>query len=203
MSKNVVLVFPHISNSWVPKYKITLPLGLLYIASYLQAGGYEVNIINQRIEPDWRRVLEESLRKNPLFVGVTSMTGPQIAHALEISSVVKRFGNTPVVWGGPHPTILPSQTIENALIDIVVQGDGEETCLELAQSFEGKRPLRSVKGIWHKDNGVIQTTGSRELIDINRQPPLAYNLIDPQRYFIMESGVKHLNFITSRGCPHN
>jgi radical SAM superfamily enzyme YgiQ (UPF0313 family) len=33
--------------------------------------------------------------------------------------------NKIVVWGGPHPTVLPLQTLENEYVDAVVIGEGE------------------------------------------------------------------------------
>ena len=77
----------------------------------------------------------------------------------------------PVVWGGIHPSLLPAQTLENEDIDIIVQGEGEETFLELVQALDGKQPLSTVKGIWYKENGHIKSTGMRSFVDLNKQPP--------------------------------
>ena len=102
-------------------------MGPLCLAAPLRRRGYEVRILDQRVEPDWRAILRQELEKRPVCVGVSSMTGPQIRHALEISRMAKAHGAAPVVWGGIHPTILPAQTLENESIDIVVQGEGERS----------------------------------------------------------------------------
>ena len=105
-------------------------------------------------------------------------------------------------WGGTHASLLPAQTLENENIDIVVQGEGEETFVELVQALDGKQPLSNVKGIWYKDNGRIKGTGTRPFIDLNKQPPLPYQLIDLTKFTRTMFAIEHLDFFTSRGCPH-
>jgi radical SAM superfamily enzyme YgiQ (UPF0313 family) len=145
-------------------------------------------------------MLINELSHDPICVGVSSMTGPQLQFALEISRIAKKYGNSPVVWGGVHPSLLPEQTLENENIDVVVQGEGEETFLELVQALDGKRPLSSVKGIWYKENGHIKNTGIRPFVDLNQLPPLSYDLIDLGKYRRVLFGIPHQNFFTSRGC---
>ena len=122
MSKRVVLVYPRIIKGWQAQPRVAIPMSLLCIATPVMDGGYDVKIIDQRVEPRWRSVLKEELRKDPICVGVSSMTGPQLRHALEISKIAKEYGNAPVIWGGIHPSLLPEQTLRNDNIDIVVQG---------------------------------------------------------------------------------
>jgi radical SAM superfamily enzyme YgiQ (UPF0313 family) len=202
MSKRVLLVYPHIIKGWQAQLRVEIPMGLLCIATAVVQEGYDVKIIDQRVDPRWRSILEEELRKDPICVGVSSMTGPQLRYALEISKIVKDYGNVPVVWGGIHPTILPDQTLRNEFIDFIVQGEGEETFLELVQALEGKKSLGTVKGICYKDHGQIKDTGIRPFVDLNQQPPLAYYLVDLKEYLRVISGVGHLNFLTSRGCAY-
>ena len=67
---------------------------------------------------------------NPFLVGVRVLTGPPIPRAIEVSKIAKSL-NKIVVWGGPHPTILPEQTLQNPNIDSVVIGEGEHTFQKL------------------------------------------------------------------------
>jgi len=175
-------------------------MGPLCLAAPLRRRGYEVRILDQRVEPDWRAILRQELEKRPVCVGVSSMTGPQIRHALEISRMAKAHGAAPVVWGGIHPTILPAQTLANESIDIVVQGEGEESFPELVDAIDEGRSLRGVRGIWFKEDGRIQHTGRRPHAVLGEQPPLDYDLLDLKKYLRIISGVGHLNFLTSRGC---
>jgi len=202
MNRRIVLVYPQIMKGWQARPTVALPMSLLCIATPVMNAGYDVKIIDQRVEPRWRPILKDELQKDPICVGVSSMTGPQLRHALGISKMVKEYGNSPVVWGGTHPSLLPEQTLKNENIDIVVQEEGEETFPELVQALDGKRPLSTVKGIWYKDNGLIKNAGMRPFIDLNKQPPLPYHLIEPKNYTRTMFGIEHLDFFTSRGCPH-
>lgn len=202
MRRRVVLVYPHIVKGWQARPRMAMPMSLLCLTTPVTNAGYDVKIIDQRVEPRWESILRQELQQDPLCVGVSSMTGPQLRHALDISKMVKEHGNAPVIWGGTHASLLPAQTVMNENIDVVVQGEGEESFPELVQALEGKRPLRTIKGIWYKENGHAKNTGRRPFIDPNQQPPLPYHLIDLSRYTRRLFGIGHLDFFTSRGCPH-
>ncbi|MFC1851297.1 B12-binding domain-containing radical SAM protein [candidate division CSSED10-310 bacterium] len=201
MRKRVLLVYPHYVTGWLAQPRLAIPLSVLCVATPVSRAGYEVKIIDQRTEPDWRSILINELSHEPICVGISTMTGPQLKYALEISSLVKKYGHSPVVWGGIHPSLLPEQTLQNENIDFVVQGEGENTFLELVQALEGQKPLSSVKGIWYRENGEIRKTGLPTFVDLNQQPPIAYDLIDLKKYSRVLFGLNHHNFFTSRGCP--
>jgi len=201
---DVILVQPRDRISRAPN-RITrsspLPLGLLSVATPLDVAGYQVRIIDQWTEPDWERILLAELKTGPICVGVTAMTGGQLWWALKTSEIVKRNSDVPVVWGGVHSSLLPQQTLENPCIDIVVQGEGEATFLELVRALANKDALNTIEGVWHKDGGQIKQAPPRPFIDLNRQPPLSYHLVNLKSHMLSVSGVDALRFETSRGCP--
>jgi radical SAM superfamily enzyme YgiQ (UPF0313 family) len=202
MNKKVILVQPRHIKGWQAQPRVEMPMGLLCIATPVSLAGYNVRIIDQRTDPSWLSNLRQELSQRPVCIGITSMTGSQIKYALEISRIAKEYENVPVVWGGVHPTILPEQTLRNEYIDIVVKGEGEETFLELVQALDSGKSLNTVKGILYKDSGQIRDTGIRPFLDLTQQPPLSYHLLDLNKYIRDISGVGHLNFFTSRGCPY-
>ena len=194
-------MYPRFLRGWQAQPKLATPLGLLSVGTPVSLSGYTVRIIDQRIEPDWRFLLIRELEQDPICVGISTMTGPQLQFALEISRIAKEHGSAPVVWGGVHPSLLPEQTLQNENIDIVVQGEGEQTFLELVQALEGKRSLRSVQGIWYKEKGHMKATETRPFVDLNQLPPLSFDLLDIEKYRRVMFGISHQNFFTSRGCP--
>jgi len=201
---DVILVRPRHRISRDPiSHHAPLPVGLLAVATPLDVAGYKVRIIDQWTEPNWEEILLAELKTMPICVGITATTGTQIYWALKASEIVKENSNVPVVWGGIHASMLPSQTLENQYIDIIVQGEGEETFLELVNTLASKRPLDNVKGILHKDGSQIKQTPPRPFIDLNKQPPLSYHLIDLKSHMNSIYGIDALQFETSRGCPFN
>ena len=179
-----------------------LPLELIAVGSPLARKGYRVRIIDQRVDAEWRETLERELARNPVCVGVTSTTGPQLRHALDVSQIVKAHGDVPVVWGGIHATLLPEQTLERPEIDFVVQGEGERTFDELVAALERGGPVGDIAGVWRKDDGRVVHGAPRPFIDLNAEPPLEYDLVDVARYTRTVFGVKRLSFSTSRGCSY-
>ena len=196
----VVLVHPCTTARWSVQPWCDLPLELICIGSPLVRKGYRVRIIDQRIECDWRTTLENELRKDPICVGVTSTTGPQLRHALEISRAVKESSDVPVVWGGHHATLLPEQTLEKPEIDYVVQGEGEVAFKALVKALEDGQSIEAIPGVWYTKNRRAGHTEPGPFVDLNLEPALEYDLVDVPRYRRTVFGIPRLSFSTSRGC---
>lgn len=193
----VVLVNPH---GWRFIGDGTVPSGLLAVAAPL-AERYRVTLIDQRVEKGWRRRLEAALARDPLVVGVSTMTGKQILDALAIARLVRQSGDTPVVAGGVHPSLLPAQTLEHADLDFVVQGEGEETFRELCDALVAGRSAAEIRGLWHKLDGAPCTAGARPPLAADELPRLPYELLDLNRYVRTIRFGRTLSVFSSRGCP--
>jgi len=209
--KSVVLVYPKTGFDRIRRV-VDLPLSLLTVASTVR-DDYEVTIIDQRVLGRWEDALMTALAKAPLCVGISAMTGSQIGFGLDAARVVKHFTaqrgtGTKVVWGGIHGTLLPEQTLQHDLIDILVPGEGELTFRDLVRALEGGRPLSCVQGILYKEEGEIIRTGDREKASLEDLPELPYELVDIENYvhsksMITEKVNRVLPFISSRGCPYS
>ena len=200
--RTVVLVHPCATARRSVQPWCDLPLELIAVGSPLVRAGFRVRIIDQRVDPTWREALDAELARNPVCVGITSTTGPQLRHALEVSQLVKARSDVPVVWGGIHATLLPEQTLERPEIDFVVQGEGERTFAELVAALERGWPVCDIAGVWRKDGGRVLRGATRPFIDLNDEPPLEYDLVDVRKYTRTVFGVKRLSFATSRGCTY-
>jgi len=202
---DVVLIYPKIGFD-IRKVSIDLPLSVLSAASFV-ARDYEVKIIDQRTDPLWEENLRKELEEEPLCVGISSMTGPQIGFGLQAARVVKETGSdAKVVWGGVHATLLPEQTVRHELVDIVVVGEGELIFYNLVNALKKKRRLEDVKGILFKKDGQIIKTEPEAPLDLNELPDLPYHLVDVENYVgsqgrFQGEAERSLIFISSRGCP--
>jgi radical SAM superfamily enzyme YgiQ (UPF0313 family) len=200
--RSVVLFNPLVRVGKEQHRRTGIPLGLLAVATPLDLEGYPIRIIDQRTERNWRRVLQDELKKNPVCFGVTTKTGPQIRYALEASRFVKENSDVPVVWGGIHPSLLPEQTLEDESIDIIVQGEGDVTFPELVHALENGEFLGTVKGIWYKEDGQVHKTDVRPLVDLSTLPSPSYHLIDIDKFKLRNLGLDHLRLSSSRGCTY-
>src|SRR4051812_46817990 len=98
-SKKVVLFFPNTGFD-IRGVSVDLPLAVLNLAAFIRQD-FDVCIIDQRVEPDWRDRLEAELSMQPLCVGISAMTCPQILYGLEASLMTRKASpETIVVWGG-------------------------------------------------------------------------------------------------------
>ncbi len=197
----VVLFNPAPRKGFQAHRRVELPLNLLHTATPLVHAGYRVKVIDQFADPGWEPKLREALSEKPVCFGVSCMTGPQIIRALEACRNLKKlYPDVPTVWGGVHPSILPEQTLESPLVDFVVAGEGEETLRELAGALANGDSPREVAGIGYHENGEYIYTGNRPFVDLDAQPPLAYDLIDIHLYRRKIFGSDHVSFNSSRGC---
>jgi radical SAM superfamily enzyme YgiQ (UPF0313 family) len=183
------------------------PLSLVYIATSLKER-FKIKIIDQRVDENWRNVLEKELLTDTVIcTGISSMTGPQISGGIETASIIKKVSpGVPVIWGGVHPSLLPEETIKNEFVDIIVIGDGEETFGELVEVLRAGGDKKSVRGIIYKDGDSVVRTPERGQFPISKidMDCLAIDLIDMERYKStpLWTNRKSLPIITSRGCPY-
>jgi len=198
---DVVLVFPKSSFLEKAMKHVYLPLALLNSVVFVEKE-YSVKIIDQRIDSNWKNNLLKELKKKPLCVGVTSLTGEQIKYALEISKIVKEESDVPVVWGGAHANILPEQTLRNEYVDFVIQGEGEILFYEFVKALDKGSSLKKVKGLWYKEKGLIKKNQPAELVDLESLPNPPYHLVDIDNYILRFGNQKMFILETARGCPN-
>jgi len=182
----------------------TAPLGLGYLAAVLERQGHRVEILDLMVE----RKSDAEVRKDISLmdmVGVTSTT-PAVYNAYKICKVARQEG-VPVVMGGPHPSALPFESLDEC--DLVVCGEGEETIVEVCKAVETGSSLKGIRGIVYRDDGTVVDARPRDFIrDLDSLPFPAWHLFpDIGRYTIqhplLDSKVASGVILTSRGCPHN
>ncbi len=178
------------------------PLNLLHLGTVLNEEGYKVKIIDVTWEKDHMGMISRELN-DTLLVGITSVTS-EVKNAVEISEKIKKLSDVPIVWGGWHPTLFPIQTCEDKLVDFVVVGEGEYTLLELVKALESNAPFKGIRGLVYKGNGEIKVNPPREYLDMDKLPPIEYDLIDIERYLLVRGikKIRPLKYQSSRGCPH-
>jgi radical SAM superfamily enzyme YgiQ (UPF0313 family) len=188
----------------------TMPLALLAVGSALDATQYDVRIIDGRLERDpVGAVLAEI--DDALCLGMTVLTGAPIRDALRVSRAAKqRRPDLPVVWGGWHPSLFPTETLAEPSIDVTVQGQGEVTFAELTARLAAAEDLAGLQGTAIRQGGPLVSgqpshqprvlaNPPRALADMNTLPPHDYSLIDVERYFELK-GQRQLDYISSTGC---
>ncbi len=199
---NIILIHPKTGMD-IKGISINLPLALLFISSNLVKTGHRVQIIDQRLEESWPDKLKVALLKQPICVGISAITGGQIEWGLKASKLVKDVSpNTPVAWGGIHPSLMPEQTVSHSLVDIVVSGYGEETFPSLIEALARGGSPNGIAGVYYKRDGEIFGNPPAPNIP-SKNYELPYHLIDITQYFCnLYRSTNSLDVLASRGCPH-
>ena len=178
------------------------PFGIMYVADALLQAGFQVRLFHETEEfaPAFLREVE---RERPLFVGVSTITGPQLRPVIDTSKKLRALG-VPVVWGGVHATIMPADCLREDYVDFVVINEGEETIQELARMLAGQIPadFASVKGLAWKQAGRPVENLERPFIQVLDRFRPRWDLIPVERYLIQSGPYdRAVPVYISRGCP--
>jgi anaerobic magnesium-protoporphyrin IX monomethyl ester cyclase len=184
---------------------ILLGYGALSLSSYLHQHGYQVKYFPMftSTKLDWKYL------ESADYVLISAMT-----HAAKIGYRIAdrlRSGNRPapvIIFGGPHPTVLPEDTLEHC--DYVVMNEGEETALELMRALDAglRDEICNIEGLAYRDGSgnYIYTPRRAQMMEIDfpLEPSLIYHWPGILGNFIR---TKRLRFPFpvvqfSRGCPY-
>jgi anaerobic magnesium-protoporphyrin IX monomethyl ester cyclase len=183
-------------------HQLFVPIGLAYLAAVLEKDEHEIAVIDCPALGMGQEELKRKLETfQPDLVGVTSMT-PTIQSALQSTRIAKKTcPNATVVIGGPHATFMDQQILtDEASVDVVVRGEGEQTLVELAQTAIDSSDLQKIQGItFRNDKKIVQTPNRPAIQNLDDLPYPAYNQFALDRYLLY--GKLFLPVITSRGCP--
>jgi len=169
-----------------------IPIGLEYIAAYIEDAVEEVHIVDMEMEKrSFRCLLDLYL---PDLVGI-SMSATEHNEGLRLAGIAKKRGITTVV-GGYHPTSVPDLMLSCPQVDIVVRGEGEFTTKELVE----KGSPEGVLGVSYKeDDGIIRNEDRPLIEDLDKLPFPARHL----RQYSYKANDRKSDYdvlLTSRGC---
>lgn len=174
----------------LPKYReIRPPLGLMYIAAFLESNGFKVSIIDAEKDLlDTKNVLKKITEISPKYAGITSTT-PEFPKVKELFDSIKRIMPRIVtVGGGPHFSAVPvSRDGSYDNIDYIVVGEGEKALLK-----------------------IVNESAKEKVVEVPNESPLdelpfpARHLINYDYYQFPMPGkgmIRMDTVVTARGCP--
>lgn len=178
------------------------PFGIMYVADALMQGGYSVQIWHEA-EERVDAFVQAVERERPLWVGFSTITGPQLKATIDATRRVHALG-VATVWGGVHATIMPEDVLREEFVDYVVVNEGELTAQEFTHQLSNGRNWAEVRGLAWKD------PAGRPVVNMER--PFIQNLDDfrPRwdllpdiEAYLLQSGPydRALPVYISRGCP--
>ena len=112
------------------------PFGIMYVADALEQVGFKVKLFHET-ENGLEKIIQAVRDEPPLYVGFSTITGPQLIPTIEASRQVKAL-SVPVVWGGVHATIMPLAVLREEYVDFVIVNEGELTAQQIALTLAGE-----------------------------------------------------------------
>ena len=209
----------------------SLPLGLAYIAGTLREGGHEISILDA-VAAAPEEVVQESI-DDKIFrlglspeeisagvdpdaqaIGLTNMWSFSWPLVRKIIQTIKRdHPDLPIVCGGEHFTGLSEFSMEQAPIDVIIRGEGEEAALELFDAMDqGMREFPEIQGIVYREGGRVDgkpvrtmQRARRKTVDEIALP--AWDLFDVELYnhYELINGLNQgttVPILATRGCPY-
>jgi radical SAM superfamily enzyme YgiQ (UPF0313 family) len=202
------------------------PLGLAYLAGYLETKNETVEVLDcfalgMHQVYQWKGYLRKGLTNEqiktrileikPDIVGIHSNFTMYYPDAREVAEVVREtLPHCRILLGGAHATMEANSIVDSRVADIVVRGEGEMTIFELLQAFKNKTPLNEVLGLTYRaDDGTLVKTADRPLWkQIEELPFPAWHKLNMDIYAKYSKASSPFSknhptasLITSRGCP--
>lgn len=183
-------------------------IGIAAIAAYLLENDISVKIIDPELKQlTIEDIKKEVVRLNPYIIGLPAYT-EEINNAAIIAMAVKEVSpDTWLVVGGPHPSAIPIETLQEFnSFDIAIIGEGEMTFLDIAKG----KDLESIEGIaYRKDGNIYRNTNREPILDLDKLPFPAWQLYDLNEYrgrslasgFGEKGNSLELPIEGARGCP--
>jgi len=205
-------------------YTTKTPLGLAYIAGYLEKYDYPVIILDCmayydqivklkngtfRVGLSEEKIVKKIKEFNPDIVGLSCSFTVYEKNSLRIAELVKKNSNALVVVGGAHSSANPTSVLKDKNVDMVARGEGEVIFLEIVKNFKNKNKLNSTAGTIIRDKkGDIKTNKPAKQIEkIDDIPFPARHLLPMKKYLnhpqnsIANMRGPTTEIVTSRGCP--
>ncbi|MDR3522261.1 MAG: TIGR04190 family B12-binding domain/radical SAM domain protein [Acidocella sp.] len=134
------------------------PLGFLTMASYLQAHGLKVRIVNlalRMMKSDHFDVTRFLAKLKPTVIGIDLHWLPHCHGALEIARIAKQVHpNVPVLMGGLSSTYYHEELITYPDVDYVLRGDSTEAPLhQLLLTLRSGGALAAIPNLTWKQDG--------------------------------------------------
>lgn len=128
---------------------------------------------------------------------------PSLVNDIKTATALKnRYPRMLVCFAGPHPTVLPEQTLRcSDAIDFLARGEFDYTIKEIAEG----RPLCEIRGVSYRKDGKIVHNEDRPPIENMDDLPFVIDVykrdLKPENYAIGYLMYPYLSFYSGRGCP--
>lgn len=176
------------------------PQGILYLTAAIEDAGFAVDIRDYQLcgyDDPWEpAALARFVERSAPIIGFSCMSYalPLVISAARL--IKRRHPEKTIVLGGIGPSGAGGALLEFCPeIDVIVDGEGERTIVDLIRCLQTNGNLRSVAGIVCRDGSRAVATAARPRIgSMTELKAPAYHRVDLSNYRLVDSQF-------GRGCP--
>ena len=202
-----------------PDGNLMPPLGVLYLAALAEMRGWSVDIFDEHERKD--RLLDDLVAWGPDLVGFSCVTSNfNRSSAVAAALKMRITPSPPIIFGGPHPTLCPIDTLQSAQdVDYVMVGESEGSFPQFLDFLTQAEGISEAKGneqevdnlVYRTSQGTAFTRAAPLLTDaeLDSLPWPAFHLLNLDFYFrkmqhgLFSRGERGLPLMATRGCPHS
>ena len=176
--------------------------GVAQLSSCLKQAGHKTSLVHIFEEINQEDYVKLIHTHSPDIIAFSSISNlyPKIK---QFAAWTKNNFDVPIIYGGPHPTLVPDGCMNTGLFDIICRGEGEQALVELCNALEKREKITEIKNLWVKTDNRIYKNPIRPLIeDLDSLPSLDYELFNYET-LADATHFKRLVIMVGRGCPYN
>jgi anaerobic magnesium-protoporphyrin IX monomethyl ester cyclase len=200
LGENILAVYPHRRRS--SEIRFTPPMGLEYVMAAVEDLVKRITIVDMRLEDEYDLTRFIDSRTDAVCISLNwAPSKPEGGAVPEFDLINRLPRHLRTVVGGRWASMNTDAVFENCPnVDIVVQGDGEETIRELAT----RTSPAEITGLAYRSDGVIHRNPPRRLA------PLSETLCPNRKlrryaYTVaargIDLGITVDSVLSSQGCP--
>ena len=176
--------------------------GIAQLSSCLKQADHQTSLIHIYEKITKQQYLDRLAEHAPDIVAFSSISN-LFDEIKELAIWTRQQLDAPIVYGGPHATLVPDECMDTGLFDIICRGEGEEALVELCNALDKGDKITDIQNLWVKSDGQIYKNPIRPLIeDLDTLPSLDYELFNYEN-LVDATAFKRLVTMASRGCPYN
>lgn len=172
-------------------------LGLRYVGESLKQKGYPVQLLEETINTPMLRVLELLMEAEAEVYGFSVHIWNKPFVFKLLSMLRKLKPQATLIVGGPEVSFEVERIFREApMVDYIVQGEGEESVVQLMDSLEHGREIPS--HVAYCQNGQVFVNGGPTVIEDLSNLPFPY----PDLQEVLQQH-RIVYYEATRGCPFN
>lgn len=188
----VLFIYPDICSN-----ERNFQQGIAWVSSVLKEQGHKTSLLHVTQNIQIKDVITEVKKQKPDLIALSSTTN-QYPFVKKCAESLREM-EIPMVCGGIHATLVPSEVILD--MDFVCIGEGEYPMLELANGLEKGKNVENIGNIWVRKGKEVITNEIRPLISNLDTLPFPDRELFNYKDLLKRNGYC-AEFLAGRGCPY-